>query len=240
MTTDVTNALEVLVGEGKKFSTVEELAKGKLQSDTFIPVLEQQIVDLKTLVDDLQQKADRTEALERLMSELDNKNNGTNHGNPGDTSTQDKGNQPQTLTPEDIVNLIEQREQAKAAERNLAVVKDKLKQVYGERTDEVFKSKAAELGLTVEQLDALGRSSPTALLNLVGATKQPSTASATSSSTNTSALLAGDSPGGEVRNKAYYDKKKQELGTKAFVFNRDLQAQLHRDMSALGDAWDAA
>lgn len=174
------------------------------------------------------------------MSSLENKDNVDVNGNPVVAKPEDKGNQPQTLTSEDIVKLIEQREQAKALERNLAFAKSEVKKQYGEKTDEVLAAKAVSLGLSLEQLEALGRTSPAAFLNLVGATKQPSTATAASSSTNSSALLAGDNAGGEIRNKAYYDKMKKDLGVKKFVFDRDIQAQLHRDMSALGDAWDAA
>jgi len=40
-------SLEELVGEGKKFKTVEDLAKGKLEADSFIAQLEGELKGVK-------------------------------------------------------------------------------------------------------------------------------------------------------------------------------------------------
>jgi hypothetical protein len=237
MTTGVTNALEVLVGDGKKFASVEDLAKGKLEADTYVKVLELQIADLKTATDGLQKKADRTEALENLMTETTKTNN---EGQPNlqAVNDKDKVTTPTVLTQDDIVKLIEARDVAKAQAHNLNIAMDELKKVYGEKTMEVLTTKAASLGLTVEQVQALGRTSSQAMLNLVGATKQPSTQSAATSGSRNAEALNPSNIGGEVHNKAYYETLKKEMGILKFVNDRSVQAQLHRDMSRLGDEWD--
>lgn len=226
-----TSALESLVGDGKKFKSTEDLAKGKLESDLFISNLEDQN---KTLRDELAaaaREADKTSVLEKIMSEINKQS--TVKEQPSDG----KDNQAATLTQDDIVKLIEAREAAKQEEKNLAQAMGKMKEIFGEKADEALTKISQKLGLGVEDLNRIARTSPTAFLNLVGTKPQDST---------TRSMVAGHSKTTEQatgveateRNKAFYDKLKQEMGVRSFVLDASIQKQLHRDMARLGEAWD--
>lgn len=236
-TTENQSVLATLVGEGKKFKTEEDLAKGKVEADAFILTLQNTI---NSLADELKQaniSAERKTHLENLMSSL------TNTTKPGETKPanqpQDTSNQSGTsLSHDDVVKLLEQREAQAAVARNQAAALSALSKVYGSKTDEVLAAKASQLGMTTDELKALAGRSPQAFLNVVGANAQDNTtrSMANHSSVNPNGTpTAGDS---QVRNKAYYDSLRKEMGSWKFSTDAKLQVQLHKDMQRLGDAWD--
>lgn len=242
MTTENTenqSALEILVGDGKKFKTAEDLAKGKVEADAFIVTLQNQIKELGDELGKANISAERRTALENLMSTLTN----TTKNSPetkGVNQPSGPDNQTKTLSHDDVVKLLEERELSKAAERNKAVAKGQLSKIYGEKTDEVIAKKAKELGISVAELEGLAAKSPQLFLNAVGANARDNSTRpmANHGSVNTT----GSDPdlgGGEVRNKAYYDNLRSSMGALKFVNDSKLQVQRHRDMAALGDAWDA-
>lgn len=234
---DKTSVRDQLVGEGKKFKTDEDLAKGKLEADAFVASLTQETAELKRQLSEALKHADTTSALEKIMTEItkptvtDDK---TIAGSPTD-----KVNQTQTLSQDDIVKIIEAREVEKQAVRNHADALAKVQKVYGDKTAEVLAAKAANLGLSVDELTALARRSPSAFVTLVGANpSNPGTRSMASAGTVNSQAQDGPNPG--VRNKAFYDAKMKEMGATKFVFDSKLQIQLHKDRMELGDEWEAA
>jgi hypothetical protein len=232
-----TNVLEALVGEGKKFKTVDDLAKGKVEADAFILTLQNTI---NSLADELKQanvSAERKTHLENLMSSL------TNTTKPGETKPANQpsegSNQPATtLSHDDVVKIVEAREAAALKARNLANALAPVRKLYGEKTDEVIASKAASLGLTVEALQNLAAQSPAAFLNVVGVNNKDN--STRPMAAHNSVNSVGTPTGGDtqVRNKAYYDNLRKEQGSWKFASDAKLQVQLHKDMQALGDAWD--
>jgi hypothetical protein len=242
MTTETTenhSALETLVGEGKKFKTAEDLAKGKVEADAFILTLQNQIKELSDELGIANISAERRTALENLMSTLTNTTKTPGETKPGN-QPQDPGNQPpKTLSHDDVVKLLEERELNKAAERNKAHAKAQLSKIYGEKTDEVIAKKASELGITVAELEGLAAKSPQLFLNAVGANARDN--STRPMATHSSAIVTGTVEGTDpqMRNKAYYDGLRSKMGALKFVNDRDLQIQRHKDMIALGDAWDA-
>jgi hypothetical protein len=238
MTTETqTTALETLVGEDKKFKDVEALAKGKVEADAFIVTLQNQIQTLAEELKNANITADRKTALENLMSSL------TNTTKP---PVQPTGNQPQEpnnqtagLSHDDVVKLLEARDKAAAETRNLQTAYAPVRKLYGEKTDEVLDAKAKELGMSREALDNLAKTSPQAFVSVVGVNKTDNSTRPMASHSSVSNLGGGDSGPDGVRNKAYYDGVKQKMGAKAFAFDAKLQVQLHKDMAALGDAWDS-
>lgn len=240
MTTETVNqtVLETLVGENKKFKDVEALAKGKVEADAYVATL---LNTINTLSDELKNanlSAERRTQLENLMSSLTNTTK-----TPVETKTE---NQPQgpdnqagnSLSHDDVVKLLEARDQKAVRDRNVAAAMAPVRKLYGEKTDEVLTAKAKELGLSVEALTELAGRSPQAFLNVVGANaRDTSTRSMTNHSSvgNPNATDIG-APG--VRNKAYYDNLQKEMGSWKFATDTKIQVQLHKDMSALGDAWE--
>jgi hypothetical protein len=234
-----TNVLETLVGDGKKFKTPEDLAKGKVEADAFILTLQNQIKLMTEEVEKLGMTADRKTQLENLMSSLTNT---TNNGvTPPANQPQDSDNQRGTsLSHDDVVKIVEAREAAAAQGRNLAVAMSQFAKVYGEKSDEALAKIAKGLNMSVESLQDLAKQSPQAFLNVVGANSardNTTRSMANHSSTSTTSLPTGGDTG--VRNKAYYDNLQKTMGAWKFATDSKIQVQLHKDMRDLGDAWDA-
>lgn len=239
-TTTLTGVLAELVGPDKKFKSVEDLAIGKNQSDLFITKLQDENKDLRSLLEQATNNNDRTALLEKLMTDLNSNQNQDSTTNNQQQPLTD--NQAQSLSRDDIVRLIEEREQARKAQANYQQAIGEVAKVHGENTDTYLSTKATELGLTVETLKALAQSSPKAFLNTIGhSTQAPRSQSMSGSGVNSQAVFGSQGQESGIRNKAYYDKlqstmEKDKKGS--FILNKSLQVQLHKDMVSLGDEWD--
>lgn len=127
--TEDTGLLPALVGEKQKYKSVEELAKAYVNADAFIEQLKEENRKLRE-----KEAAARTidDVLER-MNKKDEK--------PADTPVNTS-----QLTKEDVAALVEQtltgRETARTREHNLMQADKLMKEKFGEKAAEVFKTKA--------------------------------------------------------------------------------------------------
>ncbi len=235
-TDTLTGVLAELVGPDRKFKSVEDLARGKHSADLYINKLEGENKDLRSLLEQATNNNDRQALLEKLMTQVNT--DPTQNTNTNQQSTED--NQPKGLSAEEVVKLIEERDNARKAQANYETAVADIRKVHGEKTNEFLAAKAAELGLPIEALHALAQSSPKAFLNTIGYTTNinKSTSMATGG-VNSQAVFGGSSADKGVRNKSYYDNLQKEMGTLKFVMDKQTQVQLHKDMVALGDAWYA-
>jgi len=156
------NYLETLVGEGKKFQTVDDLARGKVEADKFIETLKEEQARLRK---DLETRITLEEFLERQ-----NAKPSTDAGAaPKVPSTEDQGTK---LKPEDIQSLIREtltQEQKKtAAATNLATVKNTLAKEWGSDFSKVLAAKASELEVGTDFLNNLAATNPKAFFKMVG------------------------------------------------------------------------
>lgn len=243
------NVIEQLVGEGKKFRDVESLARSVIEKDAFIPKLQEENKELRSILKTMESTNDRVNSMVEILEKVKG-NLAGGVRDPGSTSGIDpkasggNDNQNTALTREEVKKLFDEMEETKRLDRNKALANKRLFEVHGEKAPEVLKAKAEELGVTVEQMQDLARRSPNALLNMLGIpqdrdpakAKNPASQGGHRSSVNTDAL--GDNlPNGNVRNRTYYEKVKTDMGIAKFVMDRKLQIQMHKDMSALGDAF---
>src|SRR5437773_6950457 len=67
------NYLEDLVGDGKKFKSPEELARGKFESDTYIKILEKRLDEYRDDILSLRKENVTNKRLEDLVNQLSNK-----------------------------------------------------------------------------------------------------------------------------------------------------------------------
>lgn len=210
---DVTTAS--LVGEGKKFKTIEDLAKGKLESDAFIAQLQG---ELKGMRNNLNRQTDAESKVEELRQEilrLKEQESRLEATKSGDLGTKEPKPAP-ALSESDLGKLVDQRLTERETERsvaqNIQFVNAEVIKHFGslEEATKQVRAKAAELGLTVGALQDTAAKSPTAFLKLVIGDKpqpqeQPNVALRTTN-INTAALTAATS-GGSLKEgtKAYYD-----------------------------------
>jgi hypothetical protein len=96
---------------------------------------------------------------------------------------------PSGLGEEDVLRLLSQREEMAVAQSNAASVVAKMQEVYGEKADEVFYGKAAELGVTNDFMNSVAAKSPQAVFEMFGLNK-PKQSSGSEGSVNTEVLAA--------------------------------------------------
>lgn len=156
------------MGEGKKYKTVEELAKAKVHADAFI---EQLKTEKAQVLEDLKTRAAVEDAIKKLQAP--NANGGT--ADPtGQTPVQTQtSEQKANFTLEDVDKLLEQKDRQKKIQANLNTVSEAIIKYAGtpEKGQEFLKTRAAELGVTVDKLSDVGKESPSALLKLLGLDK---------------------------------------------------------------------
>lgn len=157
--------LAELVGEDKKFKTPADLARAKAQSDAFIKNLERELAETR-------QKANEAITMKEFLTKLeaskvkgdDNVNNQNTNTNQPNTNTNQS---TQTLSEEDIVRVLDSRDQVKIQTANFNEVKNALRTAWGENFQTVLQAKVAEMGVSQNFLDDMAKTQPKAFLKLV-------------------------------------------------------------------------
>lgn len=225
------SVLDQLVGPDKKFKDVESLARGKDEADKFVSSLTRETKELRDLMAQLDAENKALRARASIVDRL----NGTpsdNAGNPPPQNPLPTAPQSKSLTAEDVVSVIEQREQSKLASQNRTVLDSTLSKVFGTDAAAVVKQRAADLGMAHEELVNIGLRSPEAFFSMLGIQKQPGTGNPMYAGTqNTN----NGNPAPNVRNYKWYEAKRKEMGNIAFLGDRNLQLGYHKDALALGD-----
>lgn len=153
----VPEELKELIGEGKKYKTVDDALRSVPHAQQHISTLEQQM-------EDLNKEVARRRAAEEILEEVRN---------------QRGQEQPAATTPDaspasekDVEQLVESmldrrltaREQEASVKQNQQSVVSGLTEKYGEKAEEVYTQKAEELGVPVSFLDDIAAKSPQAVL----------------------------------------------------------------------------
>jgi len=192
---DYTNEL---VGDGKKFKTTADLARGKVESDLFI---RQQQTELDELRAELARRKSVEDAIAALSSTTNTPASSPNGaGAPAGASVEPVALDEETLKQRIRATVSEtiQAEQTSAMQaRNLETVKTTLRAAWGEDFSSKLSSVAAELGATPEYLTDVAKTQPKVFLKLVGAdvrqTEQaPSLFSPSSAGVSTAALSSSN------------------------------------------------
>jgi hypothetical protein len=159
------NYYEELVGEGKKFSDNEALAKSIVHKDSFIERLKAEQAGLRQ---ELNTRVKMEEFIDKMntLSQVKSPSNGQD--SPGRT-TEDN---PKGLTDEDLNKLLDtklsEREKQLKATLNVEQVKQKLQEALGPQYATKLEQMTNTLGLSREYLNSIASTSPAAFLKLVG------------------------------------------------------------------------
>lgn len=218
------NPIEALVGEGKKFKTIEDMARGKLAADAHIATLEAENRALK------ESQGGSGNAVLARIDELLAKVNGQG------TTTQ-VGNQSTTesLTEDKVRAILHQERQAAIIDGNVAKFNEVVTKTFGDKAGETMKSKIASLGFSDETFSRLVAENPESALKLVGILPANSGASGQKESTvNTAALFNGQD--NSRKNHAYYEKLRRDL--KMDFFKPEIQQEMIAERKRQGsDFW---
>jgi hypothetical protein len=225
---DPSKIYEELVGEGKKFSSPVELARGKYEADQFIERLKREAAELRN---ELNTRLKMEEVLDRL-----NQTSSTPPASSQNNQHGDRDDNPSALTPEKIAELVEskvaEREALRTREQNLAFVRDELTKVFGSDYVTHLNRTAQELGFSQDQVRSLAGSNPKALLKLVGAQEAPrSNDPLAPPRSSVQTPLRPQETG--LKNKAYFDKIKQTDAAR--YWSPAVQNEMHREALRLGE-----
>lgn len=224
---DTTNiddiTIDALVGDGKKFKTPDDLARGKAEADRVIKAREQELAELR-------EELNRRATVEEILSR--------NNNQAPQSERQPEEHQPaatgRTLTDEDLAervkSLLDKRTEQEKITSNLETVADRLVDVYGDedKANKALKAKAAELGVSIQFLQDVGARSPKALFTTLGLDAAPSPTASTRSEVNTEAF--GTSRPGDVQpgTYQYWEAQRKERGDR-WYFTPEVQNAIMKD-----------
>lgn len=144
-----------------KYKDINTALDALKHSQEFIPQLRTEKERLEQELANMRKEVDRLKTVEETVERL------TSQNTPP-VATPPAG----TLTEEAVANLVTQtltaREQQALRDSNLSQVVNKMKETFGDDAEKAFYSKAQEVGMSKEAINALAAQSPQAVLKLFG------------------------------------------------------------------------
>lgn len=217
-----------LVGEGKKFKTVADLAKGKLESDTFVKQLQEENKALRDLAA-AKAEAGNSTLLAELVSSLTPKAK-------TDSTATTTANQPSQngISAEEVNRLIEAREQTQTAQSNVSKFNAAVSKAFADKATQEVAARIAAVGADPQLFSQLVSKSPNAALAMLGLEQSSAAASGGVSqregSVNTAALP--NLGAGQTKDAAYFRELRKKLGAK--YYDPSIQQDLFKSRKELG------
>lgn len=230
------NPLHELVGEGKKFATLDELAKGKLESDKFIDQLQGELKTVREQMAELEEAASKKATVSDLVKAVENANK----------KVDEEGNQPvsEEQLKKLVTDIMEGQTEAQTRASNFKQANQSVLDKFNgdvEAARAYTAERAKQLGLTTDKLRALGEESPSAFRALMDVKASTGSQSVTALP-EVNVERGGNPARQEVVNghhtKAYYDRLKAELGPAKYWNDTKIQGQYFKDAQALGDRFN--
>lgn len=228
--------LETLVGEGKKYKSVDELAKAYIHADAFIKSTTRELQEVK---EELNIRLDTEDVLKRARQTQSNVDQTPSPQTPVKEATAPLSNEDLAARIREVTQAERLRE---TATQNVTTVATRLIEQFGDenKANEFVRNKAAELGVGVEFLQDVAARSPKAFFSSIGLeTPQPKTPPTTPSrgDVNTEAFRNN---GSQVKPGTYaYFENLRKTDPKTY-FARDTQVQMHKaamDAEARGESF---
>lgn len=235
---NIENYFEHLVGEGKKFKSPEELARGKYEADTYIQTIERKLDEMKKELDK-RQTAD--EIADRIKSELagrgvSNQGSHQNSDEENNSNSNDQKTNLESLSREELLKLFDERladrENKSKAQRNREEVSKVLGEKVGATANQWLQNKANELGVSVDYLKQQAEVSPKAFYNLVGLNQQQTGNKGWTPPASSVNTAGSPDNGTMVRNNKYYEKLFKE--NPKLRFDPQTTVQMHKDAQRMG------
>lgn len=169
------NYLEELVGEGKKFQSPEELARGKAEADATIDFFKNQMDRLRA--DYLKERETNTSraGLEEILNEIKQLKS-TSNTNDDESGANGTDKKEPAFDPNKLQEIVAQQlteaEQKRHRSENRRIVVEKLTERFGSDYQRALRDQTRRLGLTEEVATQLAETSPEAFLRTLGIDKQ--------------------------------------------------------------------
>lgn len=228
------NYVEELVGDGKKFKTVEDLARGKYEADLYVETLKKRQDEINRDYLRLREENMAKQKLEDLIDQFsklqsNNQNNDNTYVKPEIKNELDL-KQVESL----LESRLDAREAARKQQENFALVKEKLKERFGSNYSTVVKEQISDLGITESEFNDMAVKHPKLLFKTLGLDKAPNVDSfqAPPRSNQRSNSFA---PTTEKRTWSYYQKMKETNPN--LYLDPKIAVQMHNDAIALGESF---
>lgn len=228
------NYLAELVGEGKKFKTNEELARGKAEADLYIQTVNKRADQLRDDYLQLREQLNARDSEETAQAKFEEllaryEVNRTPPQLPVETPER----KPTPFDPSKLDSLIEEKllktEANRKAQTNFTEVQKKLKEQLGSNYQSILQDKMNELDLTTEDINALARKSPTAFFNTLQLNQQTENILGAPRSNQRSGFNP-KTP--ERRTWSYYENLRK--ANPKIYYDPKIANQMHDDALALG------
>lgn len=155
------NYYEELVGPDAKFKTNEDLAKGKYYADELIKIKNLREDEMRDEILKLQAEVAAKAKLEDMVSQMKERLTSSNNTQANEDNTKP------AIKPEDIESMFDRKyQQQKLVERqteNANLVRNKLKEQWGNNYATVLKDKAESLGMSETFVNTLAKDNPQVL-----------------------------------------------------------------------------
>lgn len=228
--------LTELVGEGKKFKTQQDLARGKYESDQFIETLKRQQDELRVDYLKLREDATAKAKLEDYITKLEALQNSNNREQPN-ANVQDKPPVIDTKTLEDLVSSkFSEIENSKKSRENNKIVGDKLKEAYGDNFQNILLKQLETLDLTVDEFNDLARRKPQLLLKTLGIGERNQNDNFQTPPRTSNRGEQFSPQGNSKRTWSYYQKLKAE--NPKLYYDPKTNVQMYNDHQSLGEAFE--
>lgn len=226
------NPVDELVGEGKKFKTIDDLAAGKLEADRVIAAREQELADLRA---ELAKRATTEDLVNRIQARQTPPQSERPAEEPKPAAS------APSFTDEDLKARIRETTQELSREEkvqsNVKSVAAKLTEYYGDeaKANQAVTAKARELGVDVAFLQSAAADSPAAFYQLLGLGQAVSSAPSVTHSDLNAQLAAPARSGPKPGTYAYYENIRATQGAEAY-FDPKVQQALMRDAFKAAEA----
>ena len=222
---------ERLVGEGKKFSDQEALAKSKYEADSHIENLTREKSELYNDYVKLRDEYNARQSLQELVDQVKAQSNQTSNELP---KVNDGMTKPAEVDPNQIKSLVRDEILLSELERkqtdNFNMVESKIRERFGEDYQKALNEQMKELGLNKDIVNDLARNNPKVLIKALGLDQQAQRFDTPPRSSQRSDNFA---PNTQKRTWSYYQKMRAE--NPKLYHDPKTQLQLNRDAAALGE-----
>jgi len=222
--------LSELVGEGKKFKTIEDLARGKYEADIYIDTLTRKQDEINRDYRRVLEESKAQAALKDMIAQLQ-----TQQQRPEPQNTPPVNDQKPVIDRDELKSLISneilETERQRKERENFMTVQKKLSEQFGPNYQEVLKRQMESLELSAEDIDRLAKKSPTAFFNTLGLnqTTKPSNIAPPRTQRNDTFLPSS----GKKRDYQYYQELKKTNPT--LYLDPKITVQMQNDVIEMGE-----
>jgi hypothetical protein len=223
------NYLEELVGDGRKFKSPEDLARGKYEADVHISNLERRMDEMRADYIRVSEEAKAAKRMEELLDKLDASGNLTSreppHSNEDDKTALDMTNLDSILD-----SKLKERESKNREADNFKIVMNKVKEQYGDSYTRVLSEQAKEMDISEDELNVLARRNPKMFFKTFGiGDRQTEQFIVPPEGRRTTDF----SPKVQKRTLSYYQNMRKT--NPGLYFDRKIAIQMDKDAIALGE-----